>query len=169
MPTLKWCFPINVSLGWEQHHLIEMQNYLFDLITKAGQEHGLKQRVARAKKLAAAGKALPCFCRELGRKFKVRMFRELWGAVVVQDSPYDPGNTTIRMDGGKNFYASGGDISGTIMRYSGNAFQARWARLAAVHSVRAANAAARYAKPAGQIRQIIKKPMVSVPSINPVA
>ena len=36
---------------------------------------------------------------EVGTKLKVRMFRELWDAVVVEDSPYDPTNATIRVDG----------------------------------------------------------------------
>ena len=32
----------------------------------------------------------------VGTKVKVRIFRELWDAEVVQDSPYDPKNETIR-------------------------------------------------------------------------
>ena len=35
----------------------------------------------------------------VGTKLKLRMFRELWDAVVVEDSPYDPQNAVIRMDG----------------------------------------------------------------------
>jgi hypothetical protein len=27
------------------------------------------------------------------------MFRELWPATVTEDSPYDPGNERIRVDG----------------------------------------------------------------------
>ncbi|MEJ6392524.1 FAD-dependent oxidoreductase [Gymnodinialimonas sp. 2305UL16-5] len=34
-----------------------------------------------------------------GTKLKVRMFRELYDAEVVEDSPYDPSNAVIRMDG----------------------------------------------------------------------
>ena len=34
-----------------------------------------------------------------GTKLKVRMFRELWDAEVVEDSPYDPANAAIRVDG----------------------------------------------------------------------
>jgi dimethylglycine dehydrogenase len=34
-----------------------------------------------------------------GTKLKVRMFRELWDAVVTEDSPYDPKNERIRADG----------------------------------------------------------------------
>jgi dimethylglycine dehydrogenase len=36
---------------------------------------------------------------EVGTKMKVRMFRELYDAVVVEDSPYDPKNAVIRIDG----------------------------------------------------------------------
>ena len=34
-----------------------------------------------------------------GTKLKVRMFRELWDAEVTEDSPYDPQNARIRVDG----------------------------------------------------------------------
>ncbi len=177
------------ELGWELHHPIEMQNYLFDLITKAGEEHGLKLVGARAQNWLRQEKSYRAFGTELGRdatpleadlprfvnmdkeyngkaamletgirakcvtlmidgpegcdpwgreallhdgkkvgrltsggysvafersigmgyvppelaevgtKLKVRMFRELWDAEVVQDSPYDPKNATIRVDG----------------------------------------------------------------------
>ena len=36
---------------------------------------------------------------EPGTKLQVRMFRELYDAVVTEDSPYDPKNETIRKDG----------------------------------------------------------------------
>ncbi len=177
------------ELGWELHHPIEMQNYLFDLIMKAGEEHGLKLVGARAQNWLRQEKSYRAFGTELGRdatpleadlprfvnldkdyqgkaamleigirskcvtllidgpegadpwgrealfdgdkrvgrltsggysvafeksigmgyvpvelaevgaKLKVRMFRELWDAVVVEDSPYDPTNATIRKDG----------------------------------------------------------------------
>ncbi len=35
----------------------------------------------------------------VGTKLKVRMLGELWDAKVVEDSPYDPQNATIRVDG----------------------------------------------------------------------
>ena len=35
----------------------------------------------------------------VGQKLKVRMQGELWDAEIVQDSPYDPKNETIRQDG----------------------------------------------------------------------
>ncbi|RED11805.1 GcvT family protein [Pontivivens insulae] len=36
---------------------------------------------------------------EVGKKLKVRMFRELYDAEIVEDSPYDPKNETIRANG----------------------------------------------------------------------
>ena len=36
---------------------------------------------------------------EVGTKLTVRMQRRDWEAVVVEDSPYDPGNARIRVDG----------------------------------------------------------------------
>ncbi|MEP3443133.1 MAG: FAD-dependent oxidoreductase [Sulfitobacter sp.] len=35
----------------------------------------------------------------VGTKLKVKMFDQLWDAEIVEDSPYDPKNTTIRVDG----------------------------------------------------------------------
>ena len=177
------------ELGWELHHPIEMQNYLYDLIMEAGEEHGIKLVGARAQNWLRQEKSYRAFGTELGRdatpaeadlprfidlskdfygkeamektgirfkcvtvlidgpadadpwgrealyvddkkvgrltsggysvafgksigmgylppelavvgqKLKVRMFRELWDAEVVEDSPYNPNNSTIRVDG----------------------------------------------------------------------
>jgi len=179
------------ELGWELHHPIEMQNYLFDLLEEAGKPHGMKLVGARAQNWLRQEKSYRAFGNELGRdatpleadlprfvdlskdfngksamdaigvrskcvtvlidgpadadpwgrevlfgpdggprvgrltsggysvafgksigmgyvrpdlavvgqKLKVRMFRELWDAVVVEDSPYDPQNARIRLDG----------------------------------------------------------------------
>jgi dimethylglycine dehydrogenase len=35
----------------------------------------------------------------VGQKLKVKMLNQLWNAEIVEDSPYDPKNTTIRVDG----------------------------------------------------------------------
>ncbi len=35
----------------------------------------------------------------VGTRLQVRMFGDLWDAEIVQDSPYDPTNATIRADG----------------------------------------------------------------------
>ncbi len=177
------------ELGWELHHPIEMQNYLFDLIMEAGKEHGLKLVGARAQNWLRQEKSYRAFGTELGRdatpveadlprfidnsknfhgkdamsatgirskcvtmlidgpsdadpwgreavyhdgakvgrltsggysvhfekqigmgyvplelanvgqKLKVRMLNELWDAEIVEDSPYDPSNANIRVDG----------------------------------------------------------------------
>ena len=174
------------ELGWELHHPMEMQNYLFDLLEKAGKPFGMKLVGARAQNWLRQEKSYRAFGNELGRdatpleadlprfvdlekdfhgkdamvkigvrskcvtllidgpadadpwghealvldgkkvgrltsggysvafgksigmgylspelavvgtKVKVRIFRELWDAEVVQDSPYDPKNETIR-------------------------------------------------------------------------
>lgn len=174
------------ELGWELHHPIEMQNYLFDLLEKAGEKHGMKLVGARAQNWLRQEKSYRAFGTELGRdatpleadlprfvnldkdfhgkeamqakgirskcvtllidgpddadpwgrevlyhgdtrvgrltsggysvafgksigmgyvkpaqaevgtKLKVKMFDQLWDAEVVQDSPYDPSNATIR-------------------------------------------------------------------------
>ena len=34
-----------------------------------------------------------------GQKTQVRMQRQLWDAEIVAESPYDPKNATIRVDG----------------------------------------------------------------------
>ena len=36
---------------------------------------------------------------KVGTRLKVRMFRELYDAVVVEDGPFDPTNARIRVDG----------------------------------------------------------------------
>ncbi len=36
---------------------------------------------------------------EVGKKLKVKMLNQLWDAEIVEDSPYDPKNATIRIDG----------------------------------------------------------------------
>ncbi|MGH1445364.1 MAG: GcvT family protein [Cognatishimia sp.] len=178
------------ELGWELHHPIEMQNYLFDLLEKAGADFEMKLVGARAQNWLRQEKSYRAFGTELGRdaspmeadlprfidlgkefhgkdamvetgvrvkcctllidgpadadpwgrevlytpegervgrltsggysvafetsigmgyvtpelavegtKLKVKMFDQLWDAVVTCDSPYDPKNATIRVDG----------------------------------------------------------------------
>ncbi|MEL7175612.1 MAG: FAD-dependent oxidoreductase [Pseudomonadota bacterium] len=177
------------ELGWELHHPIEMQNYLFDLLEKAGGKHGMKLVGARAQNWLRQEKSYRAFGTELGRdatpqeadlprfidlgknfhgkaamlemgvrskcvtllidgpadadpwgrevlyhgdtrvgrltsggysvtfeksigmgyvtpdlavpgtRLKVKMFDQLWDAEIVEDSPYDPTNAAIRVDG----------------------------------------------------------------------
>ena len=55
------------ELGWELHHPIEMQNYLFDLLEKAGEKHGMKLVGARAQNWLHQEKSYRAFGTELGR------------------------------------------------------------------------------------------------------
>ncbi len=55
------------ELGWELHHPVEMQNYLFDLMMDAGKEHGLKLVGARAQNWLRQEKSYRAFGTELGR------------------------------------------------------------------------------------------------------
>ena len=177
------------ELGWELHHPMEMQNYLFDLLMEAGAEFGLKLVGARAQNWLRQEKSYRAFGTELGRdatpleaglnrfvdlskdfqgkeameatgirskcvtvlidgpddadpwgrealysgdtkvgrltsggysvafgksigmgyvapehaavgtKLKVRIQRQLWDVEIVEDSPYDPKNAVIRIDG----------------------------------------------------------------------
>ncbi|MEM7520741.1 MAG: FAD-dependent oxidoreductase [Pseudomonadota bacterium] len=177
------------ELGWELHHPIEMQNYLFDQLEKAGEPQGMKLVGARAQNWLRQEKSYRAFGTELGRdatpleadlprfvdlskefrgkaemeakgvrskcvtllidgpkdadpwgrevlymgaertgrltsggysvafgksigmgyvkpdhasvgqKLKVKMFDQFWDAEIVEDSPYDPKNDRIRLDG----------------------------------------------------------------------
>ncbi len=55
------------ELGYELHHPIEMQNYLFDLLEKAGEKHGMKLVGARAQNWLRQEKSYRAFGNELGR------------------------------------------------------------------------------------------------------
>ncbi len=70
---LKMC-PVNAirvaytgELGWELHHPMEMQNYLFDQLMAAGEKHGLKLVGARAQNWLRQEKSYRAFGTELGR------------------------------------------------------------------------------------------------------
>ncbi len=55
------------ELGWELHHPIEMQNYLFDRLMEAGEDLGLKPVGARAQNWLRQEKSYRAFGTELGR------------------------------------------------------------------------------------------------------
>ncbi|MCB1367614.1 MAG: FAD-dependent oxidoreductase, partial [Rhodobacteraceae bacterium] len=55
------------ELGWELHHPIEMQRYLFDLLLKAGEPHGMKLVGGRAQNWLRQEKSYRAFGTELGR------------------------------------------------------------------------------------------------------
>ena len=55
------------ALGWELHHPIEMQNYLWDRLMEAGERHGLRPVGARAQNWLRQEKSYRAFGTELGR------------------------------------------------------------------------------------------------------
>ncbi|MEM9429431.1 MAG: FAD-dependent oxidoreductase [Pseudomonadota bacterium] len=55
------------ELGWELHHPMEMQTYLFDRLMEAGEAHGLKLVGARAQNWLRQEKSYRAFGTELGR------------------------------------------------------------------------------------------------------
>ncbi|WP_299816605.1 FAD-dependent oxidoreductase [uncultured Jannaschia sp.] len=55
------------ELGWELHHPMEMQNYLFDRLMEAGEGHGLRLVGARAQNWLRQEKSYRAFGTELGR------------------------------------------------------------------------------------------------------
>ena len=55
------------ELGWELHHPIEMQNYLYDLIMDAGSDFGIKLVGGRAQNWLRQEKSYRAFGTELGR------------------------------------------------------------------------------------------------------
>ncbi|MEL6889514.1 MAG: FAD-dependent oxidoreductase, partial [Pseudomonadota bacterium] len=55
------------ELGWELHHPIEMQNYLWDQLVTAGAPHGMKLVGARAQNWLRQEKSYRAFGTELGR------------------------------------------------------------------------------------------------------
>ncbi len=55
------------ELGWELHHPIEMQRYLWDRLTAVGAKHGLKLVGARAQNWLRQEKSYRAFGTELGR------------------------------------------------------------------------------------------------------
>ncbi len=55
------------ELGWELHHPMEMQNYLWDRLMEAGEAHGIKPVGARAQNWLRQEKSYRAFGTELGR------------------------------------------------------------------------------------------------------
>ncbi|OOY29011.1 diguanylate cyclase [Thioclava sp. L04-15] len=55
------------ELGWELHHPVEMSRYLWELLVKAGEKHGLKLVGARAQNWLRQEKSYRAFGNELGR------------------------------------------------------------------------------------------------------
>ncbi|MFT6933345.1 MAG: dimethylglycine dehydrogenase, partial [Paracoccaceae bacterium] len=66
-PTMAIRVAYTGELGWELHHPMEMQNYLFDQLMEAGEPHGLKLVGARAQNWLRQEKSYRAFGNELGR------------------------------------------------------------------------------------------------------
>ena len=66
-PTIGVRVAYTGELGWELHHPIEMQNYLWDQLMEAGEPHGLKLVGARAQNWLRQEKSYRAFGTELGR------------------------------------------------------------------------------------------------------
>ncbi|MEM9094650.1 MAG: FAD-dependent oxidoreductase [Pseudomonadota bacterium] len=66
-PTMAIRVAYTGELGWELHHPMEMQNYLFDRIEAAGKDLGLKLCGARAQNWLRQEKSYRAFGSDLGR------------------------------------------------------------------------------------------------------
>ncbi|MDP4031385.1 MAG: FAD-dependent oxidoreductase [Pseudorhodobacter sp.] len=66
-PTLAIRVAYTGELGWELHHPIEFQRYLWDLLLAAGEKHGMKLVGARAQNWLRQEKSYRAFGNELGR------------------------------------------------------------------------------------------------------
>ena len=66
-PTLMLRVAYTGELGWELHHPVEMQNYLFDRLMQAGEPLGLRLVGARAQNWLRQEKSYRAFGTELGR------------------------------------------------------------------------------------------------------
>ncbi|MGR3639961.1 GcvT family protein, partial [Alterinioella nitratireducens] len=96
------------ELGWELHHPIEMQNYLFDLLETAGAKHGMKLVGARAQNWLRQEKSYRAFGNELGRDATpleadlprfVDMDRDYHGKQAMLDTGVRAKCVTLLIDG----------------------------------------------------------------------
>ncbi|MFP4275048.1 MAG: FAD-dependent oxidoreductase [Paracoccaceae bacterium] len=96
------------ELGWELHHPIEMQNYLFDLLEKAGEKHGMKLVGARAQNWLRQEKSYRAFGHELGRDATpleadlprfVDLSKEFHGKAAMQATGIRSKCVTVLIDG----------------------------------------------------------------------
>ena len=96
------------ELGWELHHPIEMQNYLFDLLEVAGEPHGMKLVGARAQNWLRQEKSYRAFGNELGRDATpaeadlprfIDLSKEFHGKQAMQDTGIRSTCVTLLIDG----------------------------------------------------------------------
>jgi dimethylglycine dehydrogenase len=96
------------ELGWELHHPVEMQNYLFDRLMAAGEGHGLKLVGARAQNWLRQEKSYRAFGAELGRDATpleagldrfVDLSKDFLGKQVMRDTGIRAKCVTLLIDG----------------------------------------------------------------------
>ncbi len=96
------------ELGWELHHPIEMQNYLWDQLIDAGSRHGMKYVGARAQNWLRQEKSFRAFGTELGRDATpleagldrfVDLSKDFHGKQAMQDKGIRSMCVTVLIDG----------------------------------------------------------------------
>ena len=96
------------ELGWELHHPMEMQNYLFDRLQEAGEAHGLRLVGARAQNWLRQEKSYRAFGTELGRDATpleagldrfVDMSKEFHGKAAMEETGVRARCVTLLIDG----------------------------------------------------------------------
>jgi dimethylglycine dehydrogenase len=118
------------ELGWELHHPIEMQTYLFDQLMAAGEPHGMKLVGARAQNWLRQEKSYRAFGTELGRDATpleagldrfVDLGKAFRGKQAMQDLGIRFKCVTMLIDGpedadtwGKEAIVSGGEMVGRL-------------------------------------------------------
>lgn len=118
------------ELGWELHHPISMQNYLFDQLIAAGEKHGMKLAGARAQNWLRQEKSYRAFGNELGRDATpleagldrfVDLTKEFRGKQAIQDLGIRFKCATMLIDGpddadtwGKEVIVSNGEKVGRL-------------------------------------------------------
>jgi dimethylglycine dehydrogenase len=96
------------ELGWELHHPIEMQTYLWDLLMQAGEKHGMTLVGARAQNWLRQEKSYRAFGTELGRDATpleaglerfVDLGKEFQGKAAMLDTGIRARCVTLLIDG----------------------------------------------------------------------
>ncbi|UWQ22254.1 FAD-dependent oxidoreductase [Jannaschia sp. W003] len=99
------------ELGWELHHPIEMQNYLFDRLMEAGERHDLRLVGARAQNWLRQEKSYRAFGTELGRDATpleagldrfVDLSKDFHGKAAMQETGIRSRCVTVLVDGPKD-------------------------------------------------------------------
>jgi len=107
-PTMAIRVAYTGELGWELHHPMEMQNYLFDKLMEAGEPAGLKLCGARAQNWLRQEKSYRAFGSDLGRDATplesnlhrfVDMTKEFKGKRAMEETGVRASCVTLLIDG----------------------------------------------------------------------